>query len=79
MGFGGRELKKRADAMPAFFNGLQARFPKGILPVPGGVLIRSPEGVLLGAVGVTGDTSDNDEICALEGIAAAGLMADAGA
>jgi uncharacterized protein GlcG (DUF336 family) len=79
MGFGGRELKRRADAMPAFFSGLQATFPKGILAVPGGVLIRSESGGLLGAVGVSGDTSDNDEICALAGIAAAGLQAESGA
>jgi uncharacterized protein GlcG (DUF336 family) len=77
MGFGGRELKRRADAMPAFFAGLQAVFPRGLLPVPGGVLIRSG-GELLGAVGVTGDTSDNDEICALAGIAAVGLEAETG-
>jgi uncharacterized protein GlcG (DUF336 family) len=62
-----------------FINGLQAVFPKGMLPVPGGVLIRSADGTLLGGVGVTGDTSDNDEICALAGIAAAGLNADTGA
>ncbi len=78
MGFGGRELKKRAEAMPGFFTGLQAAFPKGMLPVPGGVLVRSADGTLLGAVGVTGDTSDNDEICALAGIAAAGLKGDTG-
>jgi uncharacterized protein GlcG (DUF336 family) len=79
MGFGGRELAKRAAAMPSFFTGLQSAFPKGILPVPGGVLIRDAAGNLLGAVGVTGDTSDNDEVCALAGIAAAGLAADTGA
>lgn len=79
MGFGGRELAKRAAAMPMFFNGLQAAFPSGMLPVPGGVLIRDADGGLLGAVGVTGDTSDNDELCALAGIAAAGLQADTGA
>lgn len=79
MGFGGRELKKRADAMPAFFTGLQATFPKGILPVPGGVLIRNADGRLIGAVGVSGDTSDNDEVAALAGIAAANLLADTGA
>lgn len=79
MGFGGRELAKRAAAQPMFINGLQAAFPKGMLPVPGGVLIRTEDGTLLGAVGVTGDTSDNDEICALAGIAAAGLQADTGA
>lgn len=79
MGFGGRELAKRAAAMPMFFNGLQTAFPSGMLPVPGGVLIRDAEGALLGAVGVTGDTSDNDELCALAGIAAAGLQAETGA
>ncbi|MBS0284514.1 MAG: heme-binding protein [Proteobacteria bacterium] len=78
MGFGGRELAKRAQAMPAFFASLAAIFPDGIVPVPGGVLIRDAAGVLLGAVGVSGDTSDKDEICALAGITAAGLMADNG-
>lgn len=79
MGFGGRELAKRAQAMPQFFAGIAAVFPKGIVPVPGGVLIRDADGVLLGAIGVSGDTSDNDEICALAGIAASGLAGDTGA
>lgn len=79
MGFGGRELAKRAAAVPIFFNGLQAAFPKGMLPVPGGVLVRDDAGNLLGAVGVSGDTSDNDEVAALAGIAAANLAADTGA
>jgi uncharacterized protein GlcG (DUF336 family) len=78
MGFGGRELARRAAAAPMFFNGLQALFPKGILPVPGGVLVKDSDGSLLGAVGVSGDTSDNDEIAALAGIAAAGLTGDSG-
>jgi uncharacterized protein GlcG (DUF336 family) len=47
--------------------------------VPGGVLIRDEAGSLLGAVGISGDTSDNDEICAVAGIQAAGLVADTGA
>lgn len=79
MGFGGRELAERAAAVPAFFAALNVVFPKGILPVPGGVLIRAPDGVLIGAVGVSGDTSDNDELCAVAGIVAAGLIADTGA
>jgi len=79
MGFGGRELAKRAAAVPQFFTALASAFPKGIIPVPGGVLIRDASGALLGAIGVTGDTSDNDEICALAGIAAAGLVGDTGA
>jgi uncharacterized protein GlcG (DUF336 family) len=79
MGFGGREIAKRATAVPTFFAALNGVFPKGLLPVPGGVLIRDARGALIGAVGVSGDTSDNDELCALAGIAAAGLVADTGA
>lgn len=79
MGFGGRELAKRAQAMPQFFAALSGIFPDGIIPVPGGVLIRSSENELCGAVGVSGDTSDNDELCAIAGIRGAGFVADTGA
>jgi uncharacterized protein GlcG (DUF336 family) len=79
MGFGGRELAKRAQAVPHFFASLPEILPKGIVPVAGGVLIRDNAGDLLGAIGVSGDTSDNDEISALAGIAAAGLTAETGA
>ena len=47
--------------------------------MPGGVLIKSKDGEVLGAVGITGDISDNDEICAVAGIEAAGFVADTGA
>lgn len=79
MGFGGRELARRAQAAPQFFAAITGVFPKGIVPVAGGVLIRDSAGRLLGAVGVSGDTSDNDEICAVAGIRAAGLVEDTGA
>jgi uncharacterized protein GlcG (DUF336 family) len=79
MGFGGREIARRAQALPGFIAALNDILPKGILPVPGGVLIRNAEGALIGAVGISGDTSDNDEICAVAGILAAGLVADTGA
>ncbi len=79
MGFGGRELAKRAAAMPQFISAVGQIFPKGIVPVPGGVLIRDASGQLLGAVGISGDTSDNDEVCALAGIAAVQLVGDTGA
>jgi uncharacterized protein GlcG (DUF336 family) len=79
MGFGGRELAKRAAAMPHFIAAVGSIFPKGLIPVPGGILIRDTNGQLLGAVGVSGDTSDNDEVCALAGIAAVGLVTDTGA
>ena len=49
-----------------------------LVPGPGGVLIKDGTGALLGAVGVSGDTSDNDEAAAIAGIKAAGLIADAG-
>jgi uncharacterized protein GlcG (DUF336 family) len=78
MGFGGRELAKRAQAMPQFFSALGNIFPNGIAPVAGGVLLKDGNGRICGAVGVSGDTSDNDEICALAGIASAGLIADTG-
>jgi uncharacterized protein GlcG (DUF336 family) len=79
MGFGGRELARRALASPEFMNAVNRIFPKGIIPVPGGVLIRDVHGHLLGAVGVSGDASDNDEICAVDGIASVALFADTGA
>jgi len=78
MGLGGRELARRARAAPAFLAALNSIFPQGIIPVAGGVLIRNAAGELLGAMGVSGDTSDNDEICAVAGIQAAGLVADTG-
>ena len=46
------------------------------MPVPGGVLVCDPEGPVIGAVGVSGDTSDNDELCAIAGVNAAGLVSD---
>ena len=49
-----------------------------MVPVPGGVLIRTKDGELLGAIGISGDSSDNDEAAALAGIAAVGLVGDPG-
>lgn len=78
MGFGNRELQRRADAFGIFFNSLQVMSEGRIVPVPGGVLIRNAAGMIVGAVGISGDASDNDELCAVHGIAAAGLNADTG-
>jgi len=47
--------------------------------VPGGVLIKNADGAVLGAVGISGDTSDKDEVCAVAGIEAAELRAVVGA
>ena len=77
MGMGSRALFQRAQEQ-AFFIGAVNTLAQGrMVPVPGGVLIQDG-GVLLGAVGVSGDTSDNDEICAIAGIEATGLKANAG-
>jgi uncharacterized protein GlcG (DUF336 family) len=78
MGFGGRELARRAQAVPQFFAALSAIFPNGIVPVAGGVLIRNSDRMICGAVGVSGDTSDNDEVCATKGIESANFVPDTG-
>jgi len=78
MGFGGRELARRATKMPMFFTALNAMSDGRMVPVPGGVLIRDAAGAIVGAVGISGDASENDEICAVFGIEAAGLRPDTG-
>jgi uncharacterized protein GlcG (DUF336 family) len=78
MGFGGRELARRAEKMPAFFTALSTVSGGRMVPVPGGALIRNAEGALLGAIGITGDTSDNDEICLVHAVESAGLKAEIG-
>ena len=78
MGFGSRTLAERAANTPQFFNMLAAASGGRIVTNPGGVLIRDAGGNIIGAVGISGDTSDNDELCALAGIEAAGLKADPG-
>ncbi len=77
MGIGTRAIMKRATDQPSFIAAVTHAFDGALIPVPGGVLLRDASGTLLGAVGVSGDTSDNDEIAALAGIAAAGLQAEA--
>ena len=78
MGFGGRELARRAAKMQMFFGALSDLSGGRMVPVPGGVLIRSASGEVLGAVGISGDASENDEVCAVHGIKAAGLVPDTG-
>jgi uncharacterized protein GlcG (DUF336 family) len=78
MGMGSRKLMGLAADRPAFIAGATPLAEMGLMPVPGGVLIRNKDGDILGAVGVSGDTSDNDELAGIAGIEAAGLVADAG-
>jgi uncharacterized protein GlcG (DUF336 family) len=79
MGFGTREHARRAESMPLFFTTVAVASDGRMIPVPGGVLIRDGNGTLLGAVGISGDTSVRDEDCAVHGVEAAGLAADTGA
>jgi uncharacterized protein GlcG (DUF336 family) len=77
LGMGSRAIFQRAQEQAYFVGAVNALAQGRIVPVPGGVLIQDNSGALLGAVGVSGDTSDNDEIAALAGINAAGLKGNA--
>jgi uncharacterized protein GlcG (DUF336 family) len=79
MGFGSRTLAARAGKTPQFFTMLAAASGGRMITNPGGVLIRNAGGDVIGACGISGDTSDKDEMCAIAGIEAAGLKADPGA
>ena len=78
MGVGSRALAQRASVAPAFVSAVNALAGGRLIPVPGGVLIRSSDHSIIGAVGITGATSDEDEACAIAGIKAAGFSADTG-
>ena len=78
LGVGSRTLHKMAVDRPHFMAAV-SHAVGSLIPVPGGVLIRDQDGELVGAIGVSGDTSDNDEIAALAGIAAVDLKPDTGA
>ena len=79
MGFGSRTLASRAAKTPQFFTMLAAASGGRVVTNPGGVLIKDASGTIVGACGISGDTSDKDEMCAIAGIEAAGLKADPGA
>lgn len=71
MGFGSRELMDRAEKHPTFITSAAVATEGRLIPSPGGVLIRTADGVLVGAVGVSGDVGPLDEACAVKGIEAA--------
>lgn len=73
LGVSSRIIATMAAERPTFISALGPIAPNGVIPAAGGVIIVDANGRTLGAVGITGDTSDNDEACALAGIAAAGL------
>jgi uncharacterized protein GlcG (DUF336 family) len=78
IGQGSRNLNKMVVERPHFGAALAHVVGGTFIPVPGGALIRDGAGDIIGAVGVSGDTSDNDEACAIAGIKAAGFTADVG-
>lgn len=78
MGLGSRAIAARAEQQPPFVAAVTHAFGGALVPVPGGVLVRDAGGALLGAVGASGDTSDNDEKAVVAGITAAGLVGETG-
>lgn len=75
MGFGTRELTERAAKNPAFVTVLASVSAGRMVPSPGGVLVLDTAGTVIGAVGISGDLGDNDEVCAIVGIEKAGFRA----
>jgi uncharacterized protein GlcG (DUF336 family) len=78
LGMGSRALMARAEQQPYFIGAVAGAIGGALVPVPGGVLVQSVDGDLVGALGITGDTSDNDEAAAVDAIVAAGLVAITG-
>ena len=77
LGMAGQAQMAHAEQQAYFMAAVNGVFGGAVVPVPGGVLVRDKKGKVIGAVGVTGDTSDNDEIAALAGVAAAGFEGNA--
>ena len=75
LGMGSRSLMARAEQQPYFIGAVAGAIGGALVPVPGGVLVRSADGEVTGALGITGDTSDNDEAAAVDAIETAGLVA----
>lgn len=78
IGMGSRRLEAIAKERPHLMSGVADVSGGRIVPAAGGVLIRAADGTVLGAVGISGDTSDNDEAAAIAGVESAGLIADGG-
>lgn len=78
MGLGSRALQNRAESQGYFIDAACSALDGKLIPLLGGVLIRDKRGAIIGAVGVTGDTPENDEIAAVAAIEAVGLQADPG-
>ncbi len=73
LGISSRKIGEMAQERPTFLASLHGVAGNGLIPAAGGLIIIGDDSVAIGAVGVTGDTSDNDEVCAVAGVEAAGL------
>ncbi|PYG33032.1 GlcG/HbpS family heme-binding protein [Pelagimonas varians] len=74
MGISSRLIRDRLSERPVFQTSLAAASDGRLIPVPGGVLVETKDGITIGAVGISGDTSDKDEYCAIEAIKQAGAF-----
>ncbi len=77
-GTGTRAIADRAEKQAYFVNSVCNLMNGDFIPVPGGIIIKDKEDNIIGAVGISGDLSDNDEIAGVAGINAAGFIADTG-
>ena len=76
LGMAGTAQMNRAEDQAYFMAAVNGVFGGQVVPVPGGILLRDKKGAVVGAVGVTGDTSDNDAAAGLFGVEAAGLSGE---
>lgn len=76
MGISSRLIRDRLSNRPVFQTALAAAADGKLIPVPGGVLIEDGEGYTIGAVGISGDTSEKDEYCGILAIKKAGLTSE---
>lgn len=77
LGMTGSQQMARAEQQAYFMQAVNGAYGGKVIPVPGGILIKDKKGQTIGAIGVTGDTSDNDAAAGLAGVSAAGLIGDA--
>ncbi|MES0824731.1 GlcG/HbpS family heme-binding protein [Ruegeria sp. SCP11] len=76
LGMAGTAQMQRAEGQAYFMAAVNGVYGGQVVPVPGGILLRDRKGSVVGAIGVTGDTSDNDAVAGMAGIEAAGLIGE---
>ncbi len=78
MSMGSRSLFNRAEQQAYFINSINNLTDGNLIPVPGGVLIKDDDNEIVGSIGISGDTSDNDELAAIEAVKSVGYKPDVG-